>query len=337
MIHPHILFQHQTSFKFQKKNTPKNNSYPIHIQFFFHISFFENLDKALVCLVAMQGQGPYSKGSGRHRGMTGGWSSRFGRCTLREVYHMSGSPLGFAEWVLQLQDTADLMGNNDQQQQQWYPNTPMTQFPQMPTAFQQATAPTPMPQMTPMTPMTQATGPMAPGPVQTHTTQPLLHPQFQNPPPVAPTVIQPQPLPVNTPTNMAPPANTASTPAPPANTASPPNMEPPTPAQDPKAPTPAKLTPQPPKYPPPAQAAAQDAPWRATGTAQIAQLRGELNKNLEEFAQLQTEHEQAIANYHSEELAFQQEAQAFTQELSDCVKHPLGRYLPICSMWFIHV
>ena len=264
----------------------------------------------------MQGQGPYSKGSGRRRGMTGGWSSRFGRCTLREVYHMSGSPLGFAEWVLQLQDTADLMGNNDQQQQQWYPNTPMTQFPQMPTAFQQATAPTPM---TPMTPMTQATGPMAPGPVQAHTTQPLLHPQFQSPP-VAPTVIQPQPLPVNTPTNMAPPANTAS---PPANTASPPNMastqgEPPTPAQDPKAPTPAKLTPQPPKYPPPAQAAAQDAPWRATGTAQIAQLRGELNKNLEEFAQLTTEHEQAIANYHSEELAFQQEAQAFTQELSDC-------------------
>ena len=58
-------------------------------------------------------QGPYGKGSGRHgRGMAGGWSARFGRCTLQEIWNMSGSQLQFPDWVLQLQDTADLMGDH---------------------------------------------------------------------------------------------------------------------------------------------------------------------------------------------------------------------------------
>ena len=39
---------------------------------------------------------------------------------------------------------------------------------------------------------------------------------------------------------------------------------------------------------------------------------------MEEFAELKTEHEETTAHYHSEKLAFQQEAEAFAQELSDC-------------------
>ena len=116
-------------------------------------------------------------------------------------------------------------------------------------------------------------------------------------------MIQPQPLPLLT--------QTAVTPAP---VETPPKQA--QPPAEPKAPTPAK-TPSPPSYPPPTQPAAQEAPWRATGTAQIAQMRG-LNQSMQEFAELRTQHEEAEANYATEKLAFQQESDAFTQELQDC-------------------
>ena len=60
----------------------------------------------------------------------------------------------------------------------------------------------------------------------------------------------------------------------------------------PPKPTTTPLTPAPPAFPPPT---AGQAPWGATGTAQLAATRSELNDALQEFSELRSENQEQEA------------------------------------------
>ena len=115
-----------------------------------------------------------------------------------------------------------------------------------------------------------------------------------------------------TPFATAPPA-TAPTAAPTAT--APTTTAPTTTAATAPAPSTTPLAPAPPSYPPPNQG---QAPWRATGTAQIAAIRKELNDALQECSQLKTENTEQEAQLATEQHSYNQESAAFLQEMEMC-------------------
>ena len=251
----------------------------------------------------------------------GGHAARGGRHTLREIWHSSNTTMEFPEWVLSLEDQVDL--NNsiagshyttdpgqyyDSATHQWHPYgpayqaTPVTTAPYVLTPQAIPTsAPTTAPPTAPPHVITPATlTPTAPAPVP---------PTAHAPAPPSATVMNSSPaaakarpaLPdASAPTATAPTTTAATTTAAPA------------PAH---APSTTPLTPAPPAYPPPSR---EPAPWRATGTAQIAAIRKELNDALLEFSQLKTEYTEQEAQLATEQHSYNQESAAFMQEMEMC-------------------
>ena len=268
----------------------------------------------LIHLVLAMG---YGAGKGR-RVNYGGLAARGSRHTLREIWHSSNTTLDFPEWVLSLEDQVDL--NNsiagshyttdhgqyfDSATHQWHPydygpafqatTAPITTAPYVLTPHAIPTSATAPPTAPPhvITPATLTPTAPAPAPPTAHAPAPPSASVMNSPPAAAkakPALPDPS---QTTPTATAPTTTAATTTLAPSTT---------------------PLTPAPPSYPPPNHDPAQ-APWRATGTAQLAATRKELNDALLEFSQLKTEYTEQEAQLATEQHSYNQESAAFMQEM----------------------
>ena len=260
---------------------------------------------------------------------------------LFEKYGIPATTMEFADWVLSLEDQVDL--NNsiagshyttepgqyyDSATHQWHPygygpayqaTPPVTTAPYVLTPHAIPTsAPTTAPPTAPPHVITPATlTPTAPAPVPptAHAPAPPSASAMNSSPaaakarPALPDPSQTTPT-ATAPTATAPTTTAATTTA--ATTTAAITIAATAPAH---APSTTPLTPAPPSYPPPNHG---QAPWRATGTAQIAAIRKELNDALQELSQLKTEYTEQEAQLATEQHSYNQESAAFLQEMGMC-------------------